>query len=103
MKTSTPRVALPDDLEARLADYARQASAYLASHPPSQEGEARFATASVPVPPDLAAPGFVSFTGGPSRESLKAGAPRNVVPAQAAFYAGLDQGILTDTPPGGEG
>jgi hypothetical protein len=93
MKTSTPRGAVREDIEARLAAYECQAVAHLASHPPRQEDVEVCATASVPVPPDLAAPGFVSFTGGPSRESVKAGAPRDVVPAHAAFYAGLDKGV----------
>jgi hypothetical protein len=95
MKTATRHRALPDDLEARLADYECQANAYLATHRPREGSEPGVAATSMPVAPDLAAPGFVSFTGGPNRQSVKAGAPQTVLPSQAAFYAELDDGILS--------
>ena len=102
MKTSPRSGTLPPDLETRLADYERQAAAYAASRGPKAADVAGFAPAA-PVSPDLGAPGIVSFTGGPSRESVKAGAPRDVTPAHAALYAELDAGVLTDIPPHRDG
>jgi hypothetical protein len=65
MRTSTRAAALPPDLESRLADYERQATAFVALHRSGSADVESFAPATAPVPPDLAAPGFVSFTGGP--------------------------------------
>ena len=95
MKTSRRHGALPEDLEVRLADYERQANAHVGTRAPREDDVANFAPAAAPVAPDLAAPGFVSFTGGASRQSVNAGAPRDVSPAQAAFYAELDEDIAT--------
>ena len=97
MKTSTRPRALPEDLEVRLADYDRQASAHLAARGRRTHGDPAVAAATAAVAPDLAAPGFVAFTGGQSRQSINAGAPRDVSPAQAALYAELDAGIVTES------
>ena len=103
MKTSsrTSHDTTRDDLDTRLSDYASQAAADIGIARTSRTGaELSFASSEdVLAAPDLAAPGFVSFTGGAHQRSMNFGAPRNVLATQAEVYAELDAGIL-DLAPG---